>query len=94
MTNYNRFNDKALRQKTLSEMSEAEKALLQIEVDRAFENLKSKYRNEGNTMLALAQRLREEAGRLLYSGHSQQEKPKATPKEAPVSYGRTSLFEE
>jgi hypothetical protein len=91
MTNpYNRFSDKAIRSKNLDKMNEAEKALLEIEVERALDSLKSKYRGEGNTMLELSKRLREEAGRLLYSETNSNRKPS---KEAPVSYGG-SLFEE
>ncbi|WP_363348598.1 hypothetical protein [Methylocystis echinoides] len=84
---YNKFSDKAIRSK--SNQNEAERMLTEFEVNRAYEQLLNRYGGEQATLAMLANKLREEAGRLGYRG-SQTEQPKQPqeqPKDAPVSYG-------
>lgn len=78
-----RFSDKSIRQKPHDKLSAEELALVNFEISRAKDNLLEKYRGEPETILKLAQALRDEAGRQLYAVK-------------PVTYGdsETSLFDE
>lgn len=84
----NKYSDKYIRSKNLKDMNEAEKALTLMEVERAAEVLKSKYKGEKATMRALSALLEREAARL-----DAQERIQEQQKAPPVRFGESSLFD-
>jgi hypothetical protein len=85
----NKYSDKAIRSKNLKDMNEAEKALTLMEVERAAEVLKSKYRGEKATMRALSHLLEKEVSRL-----EEEERLLERQKAPPVRFGESNLFDE
>ncbi len=76
MSNYNKFSDKSIRSKKLGEMNSAEQALLEMEIQKAVESIKSRYKGEANTLIGIAAALRDEGGRILYGDKPKEQQPK------------------
>jgi hypothetical protein len=81
---FNKFSDKAIRSK--ANQNEAERMLTELEVNRAYEQLLNRYGGEQATLAMLANKLREEAGRLGYRGNQTEQPHETKPKEEPVNY--------
>ncbi len=69
----NKYSDKAIRSKKLGEMNPAEQALLEMEIQKAVESIKSRYKGEANTLIGIAAALRDEGGRILYGDKPKQQ---------------------
>jgi hypothetical protein len=76
----NKYSDSYLRAKSIDKMSEAERQLLLLEIGKAAEQIKTRYKGEANTLKGIAAMLNREAERI-----QEQSTPKPTP--SPVRYG-------
>lgn len=86
MSNYTKFSDKSIRSKKLDEMNPAEQALLEMEIEKAVQSIKSRYKGEANTLIGIAAALRDEGGRILY-GDKPKERSKPKEEEADSLFG-------